>query len=210
MYSATIKPKVQIMFGELSSKVNKIVTETNNVNDAVNKITQLVSSEIASRSKTILSDMLFELNDSLMKTAFFADIANQNRFIEINIRQEILSKYHFSTNPSLDYKEASMIVQSLKIGGATLVIGGIGVIGIVLISGLSFSSLVPIPVSVLVAASLGAALVDCLAVEPNRSKKSFAQAVDKYLAEAQLQFLNWFDEVENHYNKRVEEIKRTM
>lgn len=210
MYSASINSKVEKMFGELRLKVKVIVAETNSANDAVNKIAQLVSSETTSRSKTILSDMLFELNDSLMKTAFFSDIAKQNQFTELNLRQELLSKYQFSTNASMDYKEAAQIVQSLKVGGYALVVGGIAEIGVVLIAGLSFSSLVPIPVSVLVIAAVGAALVDYLAVEPSRSKKSFVKAVDKYLAEAQQQFLNWFDEAENYYNKRVEEIKRTL
>lgn len=210
MYSANIKPKVQNMFGELRLKVNTIVAETNSANDAVNKIAQLVSSETTSRSKTILSDMLFELNDSLMNTAFFTDIAKQNRFAEINLRQEILNKYQFASNSSADYKEAARIVQALKVGGATLVVGGIAEIGVVLIAGLSPSSLVPVPISILIIASIGVALVDYLVVEPNRSKKSFAQAVDKYLAETQQQFLDWFDEVENYYNKRVEEIKRTL
>lgn len=210
MYSASINSKVGKMFGELRSKVNVIITETNSANDAVNKVAQLVSSETTSRSKTILSDMLFELNDSLMKTAFFSDIAKQNQFTELNLRQEILNKYQFSTNASVDYKEASQIVQALKVGGCTLVVGGIAEIGVVLIAGLSPSSLVPVPISILIIASISVALIDYLAVEPNRSKKSFAQAVDKYLAETQQQFLNWFDEVENYYNKRVEEIKRTL
>ena len=210
MYSASINSKVGKMFDELRSRVNVIVAETGSINNAVNEIAQLVSSETTSRSKTILSDMLFELNDSIMETDFFSDIAKQNQFTELNLRQEILNKYQFSTNASVDYKEAAQIVQALKVGGCTLVVGGIAEIGVVLMAGLSVSSLVPVPVSVLVIAAVGAALVDYLAVEPSRSKKSFAQAVDKYLVEAQQQFLNWFDEVENYYYKRIEEIKRTL
>jgi hypothetical protein len=210
MYSTAIIPKVEKMFGELRAKVSEIAAETNSANEAVNKIVQLVSSETAIRSKTILSDMLFDLSDSLLKTAFFSDITKQNKFFELNLRQEILNKYQFTSNSAIDYKEAAQMVQALKVGGGTFVIGGIGAIGTVLIKGRSLSSLVPVPVSVLVIAALGAALVDYLAIEPNRSKKNFTQAAENYLTAVQQQFLNWFDEVENYFNKRVDEIKQTI
>lgn len=210
MYSGTIRPKVEKMFSELLSEVNSIIAETNSANEAVNKVAQLVSSETASRSKTILSDMLFDLSNVLLKTSFFTDISRQNKFIEINLRQEIFGKYSFTASTTIDYKEAARIVQALKVGGGTLVIGGIAEFGVVLIAGPPLSSLVPVPISVLVIAALGAALVDYIAIEPNRSKKRLSAAVRNYLSESQQQFLKWFDEVENYFNKRVDEIKRTI
>ena len=210
MYSTAIRPKVEKMFSELQSKVKRIIAETDSSKDAVNKILQLVSTETASRSKSILSDMLFDLNDDLMKTSFFSDISRQNKFMEKNLRQEILNNYQFATNISLDYDEATRIANSLKLGGGVLVIGGIGSIGVVLIKGLSLSSLVPIPISIIVAAALGTALVNYFAIEPNKSKMMFEKKVNDYLSEAQQQFLNWFDEVENYFNKRVEEIKQQI
>ena len=210
MYSATIKPKVDVMFDDLRKKVSSIVIESSTSTEAINKITKLVSSELAARSKSILSDMLFDLSDNLMKTDFFADIARQNKFSEINLRQEILNKYQFAPSTTVNYKEASRTIQALKVGGATLVVGGVAEIGVVLIAGLSLSSLVPIPISVLVVASVGIALADYYAIEPKKSKKALAQALDSYLVAAKQQFLNWFDEVEKYFNVRVEEIKQAM
>lgn len=210
MYSEVIKPKVDAMFNDLRKKVSTIIAESSNSNEVVNAVTKLVSSELVTRSKSILSDMLFDMSDSLMETEFFADIARQNRFTEINLRQEILSKYQFAPCTSINYKEASREIQALKVGGATLVVGGVVEVGVVLISGLSLSSLVPIPISVLIVASIGAALADYYAIEPARSKKALAQTLDNYLVQTKEQFLRWFDEVENFFNKRVEEIKQTM
>ena len=210
MYSTTIKPKVDVMFGDLRKKVSSIVIESSTSNEAVNSVTKLVSSELATRSKSILSDMLFDLSDNLMETDFFADIARQNKFFEINLRQEILSKYQFAPSATVNYKEASRTVQALKVGGATLVIGGVAEIGAVLIAGLSLSSPVPIPISVLVVASIGVALADYYAIEPKKNKKALAQALGSYLVAAKQQFLNWFDEVEKYFNMRVEEIKQTL
>jgi hypothetical protein len=210
MYSTTIKPKVDVMFNDLRKKVSAIVIESSTSNEAINNVTKLVSSELAARSKSILSDMLFDLSDKLIDTEFFADIAKQNRFAEINLRQEILSKYQFAPSTTVNYREASRTVQALKVGGATFVVGGAIEIGVVLIAGLSISNLVPIPISILIVASIGAALADYYAIEPAKNKKALAQALDNYLVDAKQQFLNWFDEVEKYFNVRVEEIKQAM
>ena len=204
MYSTTIKPKVDVMFNDLRKKVSAIVIESSTSNEAINNVTKLVSSELAARSKSILSDMLFDLSDKLIDTEFFADIAKQNRFAEINLRQEILSKYQFAPSTTVNYREASRTVQALKVGGATFVVGGAIEIGVVLIAGLSISNLVPIPISILIVASIGAALADYYAIEPAKNKKALAQALDNYLVDAKQQFLNWFDEVEKYFNVRVE------
>ena len=210
MYSTTIKPKVDVMFNDLRKKVSAIVIESSTSNEAINNVTKLVSSELAARSKSILSDMLFDLSDKLIDTEFFADIAKQNRFAEINLRQEILSKYQFAPSTTVNYREASRTVQALKVGGATFVVGGAIEIGVVLIAGLSISNLVPIPISILIVASIGAALADYYAIEPAKNKKALAQELDNYLVDAKQQFLNWFDEVEKYFNVRVEEIKQAM
>ena len=210
MYSTTIKPKVDVMFNDLRKKVSAIVIESSTSSEAINNVTKLVSSELVTRSKSILSDMLFDLSDKLMDTDFFADIAKQNRFAEINIRQEILSKYQFAPSTTVNYREASKTVQALKVGGATFVVGGTIEIGVVLIAGLSLSTLVPIPISILIVASIGAAMADYYAIEPAKNKKALAQALDNYLVDAKQQFLNWFDEVEKYFNVRVEEIKQAM
>lgn len=210
MYSTTIKPKVDVMFNDLRKKVSAIVIESSTSNEAINNVTKLVSSELAVRSKSILSDMLFDISDKLMDTEFFADIAKQNRFAEINLRQEILSKYQFAPSTTVNYREASRTVRALKVGGTTFVVGGAIEIGVVLISGLSISNLVPIPISILIVASIGAAMADYYAIEPAKNKKALAQALDNYLVDAKQQFLNWFDEVERYFNVRVEEIKQAM
>lgn len=210
MYSTTIKPKVDEMFSTLRLQVSSIVNESSTPNDAVDNVTKLVSSELATRSKSILSDMLFSLSDELMETDFFSDLKRQNRFSEINLRQEILSKYQFAPSATIDYHEASSSVAAMKMGGAVFVAGGIAEIGVVLIKGLTLSDLIPIPISLLLAASIGAALADYYAIEPEKNRKSLARVLDIYLVDTEQQFLRWFDEVEKYFNVRVEEIKQTL
>lgn len=210
MYSSTIKPRVDVIFNDLRKKISAIIIESSTANGVINDVTKLVSSELATRSKSILSDMLFELSDKLMDTEFFSDIAKQNRFMEINLRQEILNKYQFTPSTTINYKEISKFIQALKVGGKIFVVGGVAEIGAVLIAGLSISNLVPLPFSALIVASVGFVLVDYYTIEPARNKKAFEQALDSYLIDVKQQLLNWFDEVEKYFNMRVEEIKRIM
>lgn len=210
MYSITIKPKVDKMFSDLDRQAKEIIATSTSMNEAVTRATRLVSSEVSTRSKTILSDMLDDLTNALMETEFFTDISKQNAFYRVNLQEEILSKYQFTPSTSVNYKEASRTVQALKVGGITFAAGAVVEVGAVLIAGLSLSSLVPIPVSVLVVASIGAALADYYAIEPAKNKKNLALAFDGYLTQAKQQFLNWFDEAEKYFNARVEEIKQTL
>lgn len=210
MYSKRINSKVDSMFDELEKKISVIVRNSSTSQEAIDRVTAIVSSELTTRSKSILSDMLFDLSDELMETEFFKDISRQNQFFAINLRQEILSKYQFTLSTTVNYKSASREIEALVVGGTVLAVGGIIEVGTILIKRLSLSDLVPIPISVLLVASIGAALTDYFAVSPSRSKKQMIRAIDNYLGKAKQQFLNWFDEVENYFNIRVEEIKKTM
>ncbi|MDF4801799.1 hypothetical protein P3592_13375 [Vibrio parahaemolyticus] len=211
MYSDTIKSKIDKMFSDLRDEVQESIDESFPSNDMVNTVCGRVRSEMESRSKTMLSDMLFELNDSVLQTSFFSDnIAGQNTFLMHNLRQEVLSKYQFATTTTINYQETSRVVGSVKVGAGVLAVGGVCEIGVVLIGGLSFSSLVPIPVGMLFAVAFGSAIADYFIIEPNRNKKQFFLAIDEYFSEAKEQYINWFDEIENYFNKRVNEIKQMI
>ena len=210
MYKTKIEPKIDKMFNDLINKVYDIVERSSSSKETITLTTSLVSSELAIRSQSILSDMIFDLTNSLLKTEFFSDVSKRNKFYRVNLRSEIINKYQFSPASSVNYKEVSRELQALKVGGVTLAAGGAIEVGAVLISGLSLSSLVPIPIAALVAVSIGAALTDYYAIEPARSKKALKEALNNYLIQTKGQFLNWFDEIERYFNKRVEEIKQTM
>ena len=205
-------PKVRTMFEELGKTANRIISETVNVHEAAGRIVRIVSSETASRSNSIMSDMLFDLNDELMASEFFtSDIVRQNRFYEFNLRKEILDKYQFESCATLNFKDAEQqIARMIKVIGCTAT--GVTIVGAgaVLIRGLALSSLVaPIPVGILVFATIGVTLTDYL-TGSNKDRRALRKAIDDYLHDAQRSFLNWFDEIERYFNKRTEEFKQTI
>ncbi|MEH3413299.1 hypothetical protein [Phytobacter diazotrophicus] len=211
MYSEMIAPKIDKMFNDLRIEIQEVIYETGSLNDAINNIYQRVISETTSRSELMLGDMLFELDRALFNTPFFADnFSRKNEFSSLGLRKEITNKYQFTTAAIVNYQEASRIMHAFKIGGGILIFGGVLGLGVIVSSGLELSSLVPIPVSALFAAAIGAAMMDYLVIEPQKSKKRFSSAVDKYLSEAKEQYFNWFDSVEDYYNMRVAQIKEAI
>lgn len=211
MYSETIKDKVDTLFADLREKALSYVSSAQSSEEAIETITKVVGGELASRSRTILSDMLYALSDEVLESDFYRDsIERQNRFFAANLRQEILCKYQFSSTTTIDHEEADRLQQALLVGGATLAAGAAIEVGVVLCARLPFSALVPVPVAALVAISLGMALADYYAIEPAKNQKNLATALDSYLTEAKAQFLGWFDEVERYFRERVEALRQTM
>lgn len=210
MYSNNISSKVGIMFHDLKRKILGMVVDKPISESEIDMIYSYVASETGMRSQTILNDMLYELNNNLLKTEFFDEVAKRNKFRAMNLNREIMDKYKFNIEYNIEYKQPPMLLQAVKVGGTTLALGGACEIGVVLISGLTMSSLMPIPIGVLFAVALGVAIVDYLVIGPKRDAKALNQALDRYFADAEQQFLNWFDEIEIYFYQRVEEIKQTL
>ena len=208
MYSKKITPKVEKMFNDLRVDARETVFESHSLHGAVEIFSQRVNSETTIRSKAMLSDMLLDLRDGLFNTSFFANnISRQNEFFSLDLQQEVLDRYQFLATVNIDYQESSRVKQAVKVGSGTLAVGGMCGLGVARIAGLSFSSLVPVPIGILFVAAVGAVVVDCMVIEPNRNKNKLPLVIDEYLIEVQKQYLNWFDEIESYYNKRVDELK---
>jgi hypothetical protein len=203
MYSETIKPKVEEMFGELRAKAADIIScGSRSMPDAAEYIIGLVGDKTAERSLPMLVTMLYELKESLFKTSFFAEASRRNKFSEFDLQGEIIKKHQYSADAVIDYKEIRRLSHALKVAGGAAVAVGVG--GVVVTRGRS------IPIIALVIISLFAALLDYFVVVPKLNKYRFKEAVNRCLDKAQLKFLNWFDKIERDYNKRVDEIKATI
>ena len=203
MYSKNLASKVNTMFDNLSGKISGIVNSSANVEQAGHEIAKVVASETATRSKTMLNDMYADLTKKLLATPDFADISSQNRFYELNLRDEIFSKYRFETNDNIDYRAADRTLNSLIAGAGTAAVGGI------LIFALSPASPV-VPIAIVVAASVAAFCVSYYVITPGQDKNKFEEAVGKFLDEIKRQFLAWFDEIERYFDRRVNELKSTF
>ena len=202
MYSKTLEPKINQMFEDISTKVSATIEASYSKKDACDRIAELVGSETATRSKTMLSDMYAALLKQSLDS--IGDVAKQNRFYEANLRQEIFEKYNFSTSSSgIDFKEADRVLISLVAGAGTAAVGGL------LIYALSPTAPI-LPIAIVVAASISAFCVSYFKATPSINKSNFKVTVNKYLMDTKSSYIAWFDQVENYFNKRADEIRRSL
>lgn len=202
MYSKTLEPKVNLMFAEISERVSEIIIAEYSLKAACEEIVKYVASETTTRSRTMLSDMCYELYKQVVDS--MPDASMRNRFRNVDVEQEISGKYNFAipSNP-IDFREANRVYTSLAAGAGTSVIGGLLVYALA-------PDAPKIPSAIVVAASISAFCLSYFKVTPNVSKSNFKAAVNRYLSDAKISYLAWFDEVEHYYNKRADEIRRLL
>ncbi len=202
MFSETIKSKIDKMFNDLSVKAAEIIKNSLSRKEAAEKIAQIVGSETALRSKTMLSSMYDSLSETFLKS--ISETANRNKFYEANLRAELMEKYSFDIpRGKIDFKEANRIVTSLAAGAGTAAIGGL------LIFALSPSAPI-VPITIVVAASVCAFCVSCFKVTPKINKSGFKKEVDRYLNKIKADYIKWLNEAEKYFNKCADEIKRSF
>ncbi|WP_202109131.1 hypothetical protein [Succinivibrio dextrinosolvens] len=214
MFTQDNKSKIDLIFNEIEKTNTEIIKDSGENTYSANRIYTHISSELSIRSKSLLSDMLFTLNEQLMNEDFFHDISRQNKYMELNLRKEILNKFSFSVTKEINYKTTSKSVRALKIGGITLTLECLVVISKMLMSGISPSKIAskmgPGALSLILAISIGAVLADYYLIEPASNKKSFNTAINNFLYYEKQNFIRWFDEIEQYFFKRVNEIKQTF
>ncbi len=202
MYSKILEPKIDSMFSEIGDKVSELIDNMPSLYMASDSIATLVASETTTRSKTMLSDMYSQLSKQVLDSIH--DIAKQNRFYEVNLRQEIFDKYNFEVpSASINFTEANRIYTSFSSGAGTVAFGGVLI--------LALSPATPIvPIALVIAASVAVFCTTYFKVTPDINRAKFKLAVNKYLIEVKSGYIAWFDEVEIYFNKRVVEINQSM
>lgn len=204
VYSEILESKVDKMFQDLSNRASEIISYSETVQEAEEKIISAVASETATRSKTMLSDMYAHLSKQVLESEEFSDVARKNRFYEINIRKKLFDKYRFDASMgTLDFKEISRIYTSLAASAGTAMLGG------VLIVALSPAGLA-IPIAIVVAASVAAFCVSYYKVTPKVNKGNLEKAIGNYLSETRSEFAKWFDEVERYFRSCVENLIHSL
>ncbi|WP_282937685.1 hypothetical protein [Paenibacillus sp. RC67] len=203
VYSEILKPKIDKMFQDLRARVSEIISYSEDVHQAGQKIAIAVASETATRSKTMLSDMYAYLSKQVLQSADFSDVTRKNKFYEANLRKELFDKYSFESLGTLDFKEVNRVYASLADSAGTVALGGI------LIVALSPASLA-IPIAIVVAASVAAFCASYYKVTPNINKGNFDKAIDKYLSDTKRDFTKWFDEIERYFGSCVDNLIRSF
>lgn len=197
--------KVETMFKDFRKQAEKIINESINYDNASKRIVEIVSSETGIRSKTLFTDMYAEMSKDTLKSEDFKDPERQFEFYEANIRGEVISTFQFSAvskTGGIDFKEANKLHYSIAAGTGTAVAGGV--------ARYALGSVFIIPVSAIIASSLAVFFLTYKKTVPEKNDAAFKKAVEKFLEDTMNALIQWFDKVEEYYNKRVADLVSTF
>lgn len=196
MYSNTLEDKINKMFSEVNFKVLKIIQDSQTSKIAIEKIEALIFSETRTRSKTMLSDMYMILSKEFLES--LDNSSQKNIFYEMNLHQKFFENYSFKLiNKNIKFTEYNSLKFSLIGSFMTFFLGYL------------FKSLLSINSNLFI--FILPVIVFCVLyfkVIKDINKKEFNNAINVFIKEAKIDYINWFDEVEKYFYRCVKNIKR--
>lgn len=200
MYNTELKKEIHIMFQELAAKAKEITDTSRTSQMATERISKEVSSRVAAESEGYIVDMYTYLVARIKEDEYFKDPEHLNAFYRLNLREELNNRYHFevesldSYKKGIEFKEVNKLYAAAGVAAGTLAVGGILKFAI--------SGLICIPIAVIIAGAVIAGIATYFSV-PEKNKKKYNQAVNKFLNDMENEILDWLTEVENYFDSRV-------
>ena len=185
------------IFLDLKKESYEVFNLSSNIDSIIKKIIDKISLDLTIKSKMLITDIYSEMSKRTLASKEFEDIERKSKFYETNIKKEIFEKYKFQVTNKIDYKEANKLYTSLGMAAGTMAIGGI--LKYVLQNNINIPFIVIICGAVMV---FGASYF----LKPSVNKKNLEKAVDEFLDKTKKEFIAWFDEIEEYYNRRVRDI----
>ena len=191
------KKDIDEIFLDLKKESYEVFNLSSNIDIISKKIIDKISLDLTIKSKMLITDLYSEMSKRTLASREFEDIERKSKFYETNIKKEIFEKYKFQVTNKIDYKEANKLYTSLGMAAGTMAIGGI--LKYVLQNNIN------IPFIVIICGAIMAFGVTYFS-KPSADKRNLEKAVDEFLDKTKKEFIAWFDEIEEYYNRRVRDI----
>ena len=188
MYNTELQKQVKQMYRDLQARADEVITSSSTYRTASERMMNIVSSKISAETEGYIIDLYDSFTERIKKEDFFQDPEHLKAFYRLNLREELNSKYHFEIDSldaykkGIDYEEINRLYASLSVMAGTLAVGGILKFAI--------SSAVNIPFAVIIAGAVAAACAAYLKIVPEKNKKEFRRAVNKFLNDLENDILN--------------------
>jgi len=195
-----LMPLIKEKFDNIRSDVSGIERNTEQKERVIKAVCDYVTQTITVESKLLLSSFYSILMDeTLSHEPFLNNTRNKNRFYRLDIFSRISGKYNFSITEDIDYRQVYKKYSALPVPAGTI---GIGVI-----LSVALSRVVIIPISLVAAGVLYYFISE---QGKNKNKHEFNAAINRYLDTVESELCIWFKNIEDFYNKHVEELISTL
>ena len=204
IYNEKLINKVEVVFKRLDNDAQEIIKTSPTFSLASERIMNMISSELTTECEGYIYDLYFMLTDHIKREKYFQDPAHLNAFYRLKLREELNEKYHFEVNSinaykkGIDFKEIDRLYSSVGVAAGTLAVGGILKYAI--------SSVITVPFSVLIAGAATTAFSTYYKVIPRKNNENFMAAVQAFLNELKKEIINWLNDIEDYFNKRVKSL----
>ncbi len=203
MYNKELQNEVHSMFIELNKKAKQIIETSNSVQIATERISEAVASVVSAESEGYIVDIYSCLVAKIKEDDYFKDSEHLNAFYRLGLREKLNEKYHFEIETleaykkGIEFKEINRLYATAGATAGTFAVGGILKFAI--------SGLLNIPFAIIIAGAIMVGIAAYLTV-PQKNKKEYYRAVNKYLNDMENEILDWLAEVERYFDSQVRTI----
>ena len=195
-----LMPSIKKTFVDIRSHVSDLEKNIEQKELVIKAVCDYVTQTITEESKSLLSTFYSSLMDETMsQEPFLNNTKNKNQFYRLDILNMIFEKYNFSVTKDIDYKQAYEKSSSLPVPA--------GAVGIGIILSIALSNFIIIPISLVIAGGLYYFISE---QGKEKNKDGFKAAIDRYLDSVESELCVWFQNVEEFYDKQVEELLSTL
>jgi len=208
MDKSTINESIDNIFSALQEKADKMLNVSENLNEITQNIIHVVSEELTTQSRTLIVDLYSVLSQETLNQPEFQDMEHKSMFYLADIRGLIYDKYVFdetvmeSLQEGISVQEINKTYTSIAAAAGTAAVGG--VLKYVL------STRVNIPIVLIFIGAMTAFCISYFKVTPEINKTSFHKAVSIFLKEIRNEYKVWFEEIEQYYHQKVQELIETF
>lgn len=201
MYKTLVDNQINELFNELYEKCISISKKNNDEEYSINKINDVISRELNIRSKSMIVDVLYRLNEQVLSEPFFYDVSINNQFRRLNLIDSIPKEFPFSFNQfyyNYSYRNTRYIVISIS-----LIVLGL----LLIIKETKIFSISTLLMSIIIGLSIGSIAFEYNVWGPKRRQAHFELALNIYLKDLRDSYLDWFVKIENYFYLKVDEFK---
>lgn len=186
-----IRPHIDRVLSGLSERLVSIIILSEQERQ---RELNVLNSRIVSEARDLLNEFVNELTNKAMLSDIFQSSEMKNAFYDLNLDVEILNRYSFELSPiSLDPPSQHMYLPYIAS------IGSVG-LGVVLSSALSSSTMIILPISIIIGAAL---FIILRSIQTKWNQESTKKIADEYLTETKKQLLVWFENIESFFDSRI-------
>lgn len=192
-----VEEEVQTLVSDIKKMVQKGIKEGLKEEQLIERVTSVTVKKFTPKSKMLLSSVYNMLIDETLSREIYKDPRKKAFLYEKDILSELNSSFVFNVPDRIDYQASKADFDKLRNCGAIVLAGGV--------VSISVKSIIPVSIATVVAAIMYFVLTK----RGNENQKIYGLICD-YLDGVSAAILQWIDNVERYYDKRISEIEKEM